>query len=475
MNDQSSHVAEPNGSNPLVAERVPYQRRIFCNRNLRMDKIKYIGFDMDYTLARYRVAMEHLQANMVLNRLVDEWGYDRAILGVTKYDPGFAIRGLTVDIEHGNIMKMDAHRFVGRTWHGPGPLDPATRRQQYTNRKISPSDDRFVMVDTLFSLPEISLYSQLVAHFDSLPKGSHRTSYSKLWWDLRNAMDSLHRDDSLKAVIRADLARYVFGDEELAETLHRFRSAGKKLFVLTNSEPEYTEALMSFLLDGQHPGYASWHDYFDFVIASARKPAFFTGDEPFMTVDEDLQVTDKPADRLKRGCIVTGGNFVELARLTGMLGEEVLYVGDHIYGDILRSKIHTHWRTAMVVQEMESELELIGDNRDAIRSLDGLLQQRFQNSLELAARALDGDRAETLRGEVRGMGRRIGNLEQTIAETFNPHWGMIFRDRAELSAFGAQVERYACIYTSRVSNFRLYSPQWYFRSPRDRMAHEIQL
>ncbi len=459
----------------LVDERVPYERRVFCNRNLRMDKISYIGFDMDYTLARYKVAMEQLQADMVLERLVSEWGYDPAILGVTRYDPAFAIRGLTVDIEHGNILKMDAHRFVGRTWHGAGPLDPETRRQQYTNFKVSPSDDRFVMVDTLFSLPEISLYCQLVAHFDGLPEGARRPAYSKLWWDLRNAMDSLHRDDSLKVVIRADLGRYIYPDPELAETLHRFRSAGKKLFVLTNSEPEYTEALMGYLLEGAHPGYASWHDYFDFVIASSRKPSFFTGDEPFLTVDEDLQVTDVPATRLRRGQMVVGGSFVELARLTGMLGEEVLYIGDHIYGDILRSKIHTHWRTAMVVQEMETELSIMGAHRGAIAKLEALLHQRFQLSLERAARALDGDRATTLKGEVRSMGREIGQLEAEIAEAFNPAWGMVFRDRAELSAFGAQVERYACIYTSRVSNFRLYSPQWYYRSPRDRMAHELHL
>ena len=44
----------------LVDTRVPYPRRIFCNRNLRMDRIRFIGFDMDYTLARYTEPMEHL-------------------------------------------------------------------------------------------------------------------------------------------------------------------------------------------------------------------------------------------------------------------------------------------------------------------------------------------------------------------------------------------------------------------------------
>jgi len=37
---------------------------------------------------------------------------------------------------------------------------------------------------------------------------------------------------------------------------------------------------------------------------------------------------------------------------------QVLYVGDHIYGDILRSKKTLGWRTMLVVPELESELRI---------------------------------------------------------------------------------------------------------------------
>ncbi len=36
----------------------------------------------------------------------------------------------------------------------------------------------------------------------------------------------------------------------------------------------------------------------------------------------------------------------------------MLYVGDHIYGDILRSKKTLGWRTMLVVPELESELRI---------------------------------------------------------------------------------------------------------------------
>jgi hypothetical protein len=48
----------------------------------------------------------------------------------------------------------------------------------------------------------------------------------------------------------------------------------------------------------------------------------------------------------------------------------------------------------------------------------------------------------------------------------------VFKEGAENSRFGRQVENYACVYTSRVSNFLFYSPHQYFRAPRHWMPHE---
>ncbi|MEZ4464661.1 MAG: 5'-nucleotidase domain-containing protein [bacterium] len=48
---------------------------------------------------------------------------------------------------------------------------------------------------------------------------------------------------------------------------------------------------------------------------------------------------------------------------------------------------------------------------------------------------------------------------------FNTYWGRVFRERNERSLFGAQLQHYADIYTSRVSNFLGYSPAQTFRAP----------
>jgi hypothetical protein len=63
-------------------------------------------------------------------------------------------------------------------------------------------------------------------------------------------------------------------------------------------------------------------------------------------------------------------------------------------------------------------------------------------------------------------------LEDTIETRFNKYWGWVFREKQELSLFGDQVQSYADIYTSQVSNFLFYSPNQFFRAPRDFMPHE---
>lgn len=51
-------------------------RRVFVNRNLRMDEIEAVGFDMDYTLAIYnQPRIETLSVTCTLDKLVHQRGY----------------------------------------------------------------------------------------------------------------------------------------------------------------------------------------------------------------------------------------------------------------------------------------------------------------------------------------------------------------------------------------------------------------
>ncbi|MEM6531239.1 MAG: HAD-IG family 5'-nucleotidase [Myxococcota bacterium] len=458
-------------------------RRIFVNRNLRLDAIAAVGFDMDYTLARYRrERLERLGHELTIEKLVGR-GYPAGIRDL-RYDPRFVIRGLIVDKELGNILKLDRHRHVGRAYHGREPLSRERRHELYRTEKLVFVPPRFAQVDTLFSLPEMCLYADLVNYFERHDH-PHYTPW-QIFEDVRESIDEAHRDNTLKSIVKANIDEYIEKDDELAQTLHKMRSAGKKLFLLTNSYGDYTRAVMSYLLDGEMGEYTSWHSYFDAIIVGAQKPSFFNGSAPFAEIDDENNTVQKPAQSFKRGRIYQGGNRRDLESMMKVSGDEILYVGDHIYGDILRSRKASLWRTALVVEELEDEIEHVEKNA---RVFERLMEaeadrRRLDESTNLQRQELsllkkDSPEYERLRAardatkrKLKSLTEEMDELEHTVSERFNPYWGLVFKEDGELSRFGEQVTEYACVYTSRVSNFLGYSTFQYFRSARDQMPHE---
>ena len=482
-------TVDSTGSDPGLP---PREHRIFVNRNLRMGAIHAIGFDMDYTLARYH--REHIEAaahRLTIEKLVAR-GYPARILEL-RYDPAFVIRGLTVDRKLGNILKLDRHNHPCRVFHGRRRLTHQERRDTYQRERVTFLPPRFAVVDTLFSLPEMCLYADLV----DLLGGSDSPiplDTVKLFDDTRECIDEAHRDDSLKTIIRSDLARFVDRDPLLGRTLHKLRSAGKKLFLLTNSYWDYTRALMSYLLDGDLPEYPEWGRYFDAVIVGARKPDFFVNTTPFVEIDIAGRELAGPVDKLEKGRAYQSGNLRDFERLMGTFGDEILYVGDHIYGDILRSKKASLWRTTLVVEELEDEIKktraravdfdrlvALEEERQRLDDLTNLQRQQL-GAIERNAGSEDARRdpeflaIKTARDEAKRalmqVGEKIEALEAQLDAVFNPNWGMVFKEGTENSRFGEQVGDYACLYTSRVSNFLGYSAYQYFRSPRAIMPHE---
>ncbi|HUS30420.1 MAG TPA: HAD-IG family 5'-nucleotidase [Kofleriaceae bacterium] len=480
---------------------VARKNRVFCNRNLRMDSIEMIGFDMDYTLALYHQdKLEQLSIALTLQKLVEKHGYPEEIRSLS-YDPRWAIRGLMVDRLNGNVFKMDRHAYVGRCYHGFRELDHDQRRATYRNEKINLSADRFEWIDTLFGLPEAVMYTTLV---DWADRQTGTVDYEKMFNDIRTAIDEAHRDDTLKSVIKADIPAFIMKDPLLGETLHKFRSSGKKLFLLTNSLYDYTSVIMSYLLDGERKAYPSWRNYFDIVIVGGAKPAFFQELRPFVQIDPNTMqpvATNGEIKHLSRDKIYQGGNVIAFEQMTGIKGEQVLYIGDHIYGDILRLRKQHMWRTAMVLQELEREISVIERLDPQIRDLD-LLDRRHRNleseidyqslRLKKIQRLLDDDSCsaalrarleeerklarasvDTLRDRAALMEQEVDSLEARIDRAYNSHWGSCLREGNENSRFGEQVNDYADLYTSRVSNFGPYSPLRYFKAPRRPMPHEI--
>jgi HAD superfamily 5'-nucleotidase-like hydrolase len=469
--------------------------RIYVNRNLKMASIEAVGFDMDHTLAIYRPEpFEELAYRKAQEKLVRQWGYPREVLRL-RYEKSFVIRGLVVDTRLGNILKMDEHRYVTTAFHGTRPLSDQMRKRIYANRRIRLSSASYSVIDTLFSLPEICLYAQMVDLLDRWVRG--RKDYRKLYQHVRHSVDEAHADGSIKRVILRDPGAYLLSDPELPEALHRLRAHGKKTFLLTNSEPAYTHAIMTelFRADGQHR--EPWWESFDLVVLQAGKPDFFVRHEPFQAMTQRWPgLTAQQRRKIK-----VGGSVGELERFLGTHGDRILYFGDHTYGDILKSKHARGWRTAMVIQELDEELRVLAQTaslrrhqlllerrRDRLvgwrdflrRAREGRLGRRLVQAMlrrlvpeaSPSAQGLE-EQIALLDAAIRDLEDEIERIAGRIHAAFNPYWGGIFKAGRENSHFGAQVRSFACIYTSRVSNFLNYPVDKYFQAPHEFMPHEM--
>ena len=472
----------------LAGVEPPPSRRVFVNRALRMERIRCIGFDLDWTVAPYyRLPIEELIFELALDRLVSHFGYP-PVVRHAEFRPHFPHRGVIVDREAGVVLKMDRHRYVGRAYLGREQLDGNARSRLYRLERLDLRSERFYWVDTLFELPEVNLLAELVEL--SRRKLLDAPSYGKLFTDVRAAVDGVHAEGPLKARIAADLPRFLPRDRDLAIALERLQLPERKLILITNSDWGYTNRLCTYLFDGILPGLDSWRQLFSLVIVSARKPGFFRKQRPFVELDdagEPLAEVEVPS----WGKAYAGGSRWGLEDLMQVPGESFLYVGDHIYGDIVSSKLTSTWRTALVVSELEEELEKQQEQLPQLRHLDALKGELstmghkmddLRDVLTLYGRnpaevpeSVQADtrlRLDQLQQAHRTLRRRAAELEEQIATRYNPTWGSVFKQGGSQSLFGSQVDDFSCIYTSRVANFAYYGTNHYFRVLKDPMAHD---
>ncbi len=461
-----------------------HQAAIFTNRSLRMERVKAVGFDFDHTLALYNCArLDELAMKLVSERLIEQEDMPADFMDDLP-EPSFACKGLVVDIQEGNVCKIDRHGHVVIAYHGKTPLNQDARRKIYGFEDFIPNvthGRRFIQVDSDFAKPEVLIFAALAPRVG-------KARCKELWKTIRYHTDMIHRDGSLKRDLMADPLRYLHPDVEIVPMLQTLRSWGKKVFLLTNSEWHYTKAMINFALgtaeDAEDLG---WLDLFDFVVCQAGKPAYFNGKR-----GETGEVCVEGIDKL-----ICGGHIDDLEEHLGCAGNEVLYVGDHIYSDLITSKRSNHWRTMLVISELAQEIEIhsglpgmamqmkqADDRRRSTeqevhywRVVEKALDQIDDRKHAALAASMKEDcakRRKQAQDILRQYIRQRESLRHEMSVALNRYWGSLFRAGPELTHYGRQLEDFACAYTSKASNLTHYPHDYYFRSSMDFLPHELE-
>uniref|UniRef100_A0A8C0HBZ1 5'-nucleotidase domain containing 4 n=1 Tax=Chelonoidis abingdonii TaxID=106734 RepID=A0A8C0HBZ1_CHEAB len=331
---------------------------IFVNRSLAPEKIRCFGFDMDYTLAIYKSPdYEELAFELLLDRLVSV-GYPHEILKY-QYDPTFPTRGLVFDTQYGNLLKVDSHGNLLVCTHGFRFLKGAEIWNYYPNKFIQ-RDNMKVPQPSAPLLSPLIIFSPRFPSCDTGYKHSNLfMSFRSIFQDLREAMDHMHLLGCLKEKTLENLEKFVVKDPRVPLLLSHMKEAGK-VFLATNSDYNYTDAIMTYLFTFDPGDKLPWRSCFDLIVVDTRKPLFFAEGTVLWQVNTDtgkLHIGTYPGP-LQHCAVYSGGSSDMVCELLGVKGKDILYIGDFIFGDILKSKKRQGWHTLLVVPELARELHV---------------------------------------------------------------------------------------------------------------------
>ncbi|XP_022259099.2 cytosolic purine 5'-nucleotidase-like isoform X1 [Canis lupus familiaris] len=295
-------------------------------------------------------------------------------------------------------------------------------------------------------------------------------SYRSMFQGVRDAVDWVHYKGSLKEKTVENLEKYVVKDGKLPLLLSRMKEVGK-VFLATNSNYKYTDKIMTYLFDFPHgpkPGssHRPWQSYFDLILVDAQKPLFFGEGTVLHQVDTKtgkLKIGTYTGP-LQHGIVYSGGSSDTVCDLLGAKGKDILYIGDHIFGGILKSKKRQGWQTFLVIPELAQELHVWTVKSalfEELQSLDIFLAELYKH--------LDSSSNE--RPDISSIQRRIKKVTHDMDMCYGM-MGSQFRSGSRQTLFASQVMQYADLYAASFINLLYYPFSYLFRDAHVLMLHE---
>ncbi|KAM9778533.1 5'-nucleotidase domain-containing protein 1 [Syngnathus typhle] len=329
-----------------------------------------IGFDLDHTLCRYHLKeTSKLIYESFARYLVEHKGYDKDLLNLTPATWDFCFKGLVVDLEDGNLVKLSEDGTVLRATHGTTDLSteeiikhygPKREWKHFNSLNTSfARSAKYYLYDNYFDLPGALLCGRIV---DMLHKRGNEVN-SDFWKDMVAAIDynyntSAFREDAGTYFpnVKRDPGRYLQTCSESVKTwLSSMKNAGKVLLLITSSHSDYCRLICEHILG------KDFEELFDIIITNALKPGFFSlkpQQRSFKNLVNDVEESEDMPSLDKPGWY-SQGNWMHLHELlktmTGKAEPKVVYFGDSMRSDMFPASSFGKWETVMIVEEMEGE------------------------------------------------------------------------------------------------------------------------
>ena len=136
----------------------------------------------------------------------------------------------------------------------------------------------------------------------------------------------------------------------------------------------------------------------------------------------------------------------------------------------------------MVIEELDDEIMKNKKAEPINQDIEVLMHKKepMEDELtELMTKKIENQKSVN-EAEIELLSKNIAEIDFQISQLikkqqalYNQHWGQLMRAGNEESYFAYQLDRYACVYMTKLSDLLDLSPRTYFRAPRRPLSHEI--
>uniref|UniRef100_A0A8C2F6G7 5'-nucleotidase domain-containing protein 1 n=1 Tax=Cyprinus carpio TaxID=7962 RepID=A0A8C2F6G7_CYPCA len=279
-----------------------------------------------------------------------------------------SFKGLVVDLEEGNLVKLAEDGTVLRATHGSKNLStddiikhygPKREWKHFNSLNTSYTRSaKYYFYDNYFDLPGALLCARVV---DMLNKrGAEITS--DVWKDIVAAIDHNYNTSAFRNTgiyfpsVKCCPGRYLQPcSDAVKRWLRSMKNSGKILLLITSSHSDYCRLVCEHILG------MDFEELFDIIITNALKPGFFSlfpQQRAFRTLVNDVEDSEGLPSLEKPGWY-SQGNWPHLHKLlktmTNKSEPKVVYFGDSMRSDMFPAYSFGKWETVMIVEEMEGE------------------------------------------------------------------------------------------------------------------------
>uniref|UniRef100_F6Z7W4 5'-nucleotidase domain-containing protein 1 n=1 Tax=Monodelphis domestica TaxID=13616 RepID=F6Z7W4_MONDO len=331
-----------------------------------------VGFDLDHTLCCYNLPESaQLIYDSCAQYLVNEKGYAKELLSVPPASWDFCCKGLALDLEDGNFIKLAHDGTVLRASHGTKMMTSEELLGIYGKKKWQhftedPSmvsrSAKYYFYDNYFDLPGALLCARIV---DGLTEKSNLETFD-FWKDILASVHHNYKTTAFKEnsgmyypAIKSHPGKYLkICPESVKKWFQQLKSAGKILLIITNSYSNYCRLLCDYAIGND------FTDIFDIVISNALKPGFFS-QQPnkrlFLTIEDDEEQDALPS--LDKPGWYSQGNsdqlYELLKKMTGKAQPKVVYFGDSMHSDIFPAHYYSNWETVLILEELRENEDIV--------------------------------------------------------------------------------------------------------------------